>query len=97
VFFQDDGHSSLPGDITHVAGSKKRKVPEPLGEPLPKQCPACKKAMELKRWKEKNDAYEKGEGAHPGDKPAPNKRAHVRDCPGYKKKGNGPRRKDEMI
>jgi hypothetical protein len=95
MFFQDDEPSPLSGDKVDGEGSKKRKEPEPLNDPLPKQCPACKKVKALERWKEKNDAYEKGEGAHPGQKPAPVKKAHVKDCPGYKRRGSGPRRKDD--
>ncbi len=88
-----------PSDSAHDSGNnkehKKRKEPEPSSVRLPKKCPACKKANALERWKEKEAAYVNGQGPHPGGKPGPVKKAHVKDCPGYKQKGSGPRRKDQ--
>jgi hypothetical protein len=68
---------------------------DPVSEPRPEKCKACKQKNAMSEWKQRYEAYEKGEGKDPGKKPAHVNRGHVPDCPGYKQRGCGPARKDE--
>ncbi len=74
---------------------ERDKLDEPEDEPSPEECKACKQTKAVKEWKERHDAYIKGEGRDPGKSPAKVNRRHILNCPGYKQKGCGPARKDD--